>query len=76
MPFLHFIYRRRADYVNSHRLQQDHPCVIEMIRQNYLHYPPTEDGYSSLSLANPELVDPSAGQAAVVLPYLHNKVFD
>ena len=57
--------------MNTHRLQQDHPCVIEIIRRKYLHNPspPLE-----LKLSHPEIVDQSAGQSAIVLPHLNNKV--
>ena len=57
--------------MNAHRLQQDHPCVIEIIRRKYLHHPSPPE---ALSLSHPEVVDPSAGQSATVLPYLKNKV--
>ncbi len=61
-----------TEFANRYRLQQNHPCVIEIIRQKYLYYPPLEE--ISLHLNHPSDVDPSAGQAAAILPYLKNKV--
>lgn len=60
------------DYINYHRLQQDHFCVIEMIRKNYLNQPAPEA--ESLVLRNPQTVDPSAGQTAAILHHLNNEV--
>ncbi len=58
--------------MNNHRLQQDHPCVIEIIRRKYLHSPSPRE---ALNLSHPEVTDQSAGQSAIVLPYLKNKVY-
>ncbi|KAI9562646.1 hypothetical protein GHT06_010100 [Daphnia sinensis] len=55
------------DYVNSHQLQQDHPCVIDIIRRKYLHPP------SLTHIERTDVIDPSAGQSSIVLPYLNNK---
>lgn len=36
-----------ADYANAHKLEQDHPCVIKLIRQMYLDPPsPREVPYN------------------------------
>ena len=57
--------------MNILRLQQDHPCVIEIIRRTYLTLPsPREE----LNLNYPQVVDQSAGQSTVVLTLLKNKV--
>jgi hypothetical protein len=47
-----------------------------MIRRHYLHYPPSsEKGIPPSLIDSPNnFTDPSAGQSAAVLPYLHNKV--
>ena len=54
------------------RLQQDHPCVIELIKRDFLHAPSPEN--VPLALHNPDLVDPSAGQTKAVLRLLRNQV--
>lgn len=64
--------RCRADYVNSHQLQQDHPCVIDIIRRKYLHSPSAVNG--SVFVERTDVIDPSAGQSSIVLPHLNNKV--
>ena len=56
--------------MNAHRLQQDDPYVIEIIRRKYLHNASPRE---ALSLSHPEVVDPSAGQSATVLPYKKQK---
>ncbi|XP_059352857.1 protein Star-like [Daphnia carinata] len=58
-------------YVNSHQLQQDHPCVIDIIRCMYLHSPSSTNGSALVERAG--VSDPSAGQSSIVLPYLNNK---
>lgn len=58
------------EYMNSQRLQQDHPCVIEIIRQKYLYYPSAKDSSPS---EDSTALDPSAGQTSIVLPFLGNK---
>jgi hypothetical protein len=61
-----------TDYANANRLQQDHPCVIELIRSQYLYRssPPNVP----LNLSHPEVADPSAAQSKVALTHLHNQV--
>lgn len=59
------------DYVNSHQLQQDHPCVIDIIRRKYLHSPSVVNG--SVFVERTDVIDPSAGQSSIVLPHLNNK---
>ena len=58
--------------MNEYRLQQDHPCVIDIIRRHYLHYPSPPE--APLGLDRPTVIDPSAGQSSIILPYVKNKV--
>ena len=58
--------------MNSQRLQQNHPCVIEMIRKKYL-YPPA-DGDSEYDLLHPDVIDPSKGQTALRRKLFGNQV--
>ena len=52
-------------------MEQDHPCVIEIIRRDYLRDPsPRRVDYN---LSHPDVVDPSAGQSGLVLKRLKNK---
>ncbi|EFX71561.1 hypothetical protein DAPPUDRAFT_255633 [Daphnia pulex] len=60
------------DYANANRLQQDHPCVIELIRSQYLHRPSLIPNVP-LNLSHPEVADPSAAQSKVALTHLHNQ---
>ena len=60
------------DYINYHKLQQDHPCVIELIREQYLEKPAPK--LEPLVLNSPEIIDPSAGQTKIILNHLNNKV--
>ncbi|KZS20615.1 Uncharacterized protein APZ42_012646, partial [Daphnia magna] len=58
-------------YANAHKLQQDHPCVIRLIRDHYLHHPaPRSLPYH---LDYPEILDPSDGQSKGVLQLLQNQ---
>lgn len=60
------------EYANSHKLQQDHPCVIEIIRRDFLRQPfPANVSYQ---LHNMEVPDPSAGQAKGIMRILQNQV--
>jgi hypothetical protein len=61
-----------TDYANANRLQQDHPCVIELIRSQYLYRPSPPN--VPLNLSHPEVADPSAAQSKVALTHLHNQV--
>ena len=58
--------------MNSDRLQQDHPCVIEIIKRFFLHPPAAPE--VPYVLSSPNKIDPSAGQAAGILNYLRNQV--
>ncbi|KAI9562639.1 hypothetical protein GHT06_010093 [Daphnia sinensis] len=61
-----------TEYANVNRLQQDHPCVIELIRSRYLYQPSPPD--VPLNLSRPLVADPSSGQSKVVLAHLHNQI--
>ncbi|XP_057367395.1 uncharacterized protein LOC130688432 [Daphnia carinata] len=59
------------EYANQNKLQQDHPCVVQLIRKNYLVRPaPKSVPYQ---LGNPLLLDPSDGQAKGILRILRNQ---
>ena len=60
------------DYMNEHRLQQDHPCVIETIRRDFLKQPASEK--EPLILREPNRIDSSVGQSKAILRHLNNKV--
>jgi hypothetical protein len=61
------------EYVNAHRLQQDHPCVLEVIRREFIHEPaPAEEAYKGLH--NKDVLDPSDGQATAIMRLLRNQV--
>lgn len=51
--------------MNTNRLEQDHPCVIEIIRKHYLRPPPSPD--VPYHLQRPDVADPSPGQTTFVL---------
>nr|CAH0107082.1 unnamed protein product [Daphnia galeata] len=59
------------EYANANKLQQDHPCVIRLIRRNYLLQPaPISNPYR---MDHPEVIDPSDGQSQAILKILQNK---
>ncbi|XP_057372271.1 protein Star-like [Daphnia carinata] len=59
------------DYMNSQKLPQDHPCVIETIRQHYLNKPSPPS--IPLKLDSDDDKDRSPGQTGVILRLLKNK---
>lgn len=61
-----------AEYANDQKLQQDHPCVLELIRQLYLNEPASLN--LPLNLKYPLVKDQSAGQAKAVQRILRNLV--
>ena len=62
-----------ADYANDHKLQQDHPCVIEIIRQHYLHKPASiQEPYNLKRPA--KFHNPSDGPSQAILQLLRNQV--
>lgn len=58
-----------ADTVNSVIMEQDDPCILSLLRGQYLH-PPSKD---KLNLEAPEVTNPSMGQAQSILEILKNK---
>ncbi|KAI9562649.1 hypothetical protein GHT06_010103 [Daphnia sinensis] len=58
-----------TEYANANRLQQDHPCVLKLIRSEYLYQPSDVP----LNLSRPLVADPSSGQSKVVLAHLRNQ---
>ncbi|XP_045034690.1 uncharacterized protein LOC116933298 isoform X3 [Daphnia magna] len=60
------------EYANTQKLEQDHPCVIRLIRDHYLHHPAPRD--LPYHLNKPEILDPSDGQSKGILHFLRNQV--
>ncbi|XP_046653134.1 protein Star-like [Daphnia pulicaria] len=58
------------EYANAHKLQQDHPCLLDIIRRQHLNKPSPSD--VPLFLDYPNVKDPSAGQVTAVLRLLRN----
>ncbi|KAI9556512.1 hypothetical protein GHT06_016301 [Daphnia sinensis] len=58
-----------AENVNSVIMEQDDPCILSLLRSQYLH-PPSKN---TLSLEAPEVTNPSMGQAQSILEILKNK---
>ena len=61
-----------VQYANDNRLQQNHPCVIQLIRRHFLQPPAPKE--SLLNLKFPNHTNPSAGQSQAILQYLRNQV--
>ncbi len=61
------------DYINTNKLPQNHPCVIETIRKHFLYKPPTSD--VPLKLDSNDMKDRSSGQTDVILKLLKNQVY-
>ena len=62
----------KKEYANANKLQQDHPCVIELIRRQYLHEPAPPN--TPLNLKYPKHKNPSAAQSQAILRLLGNLV--
>ena len=63
------------EYANAEKLQQDHPCVIHLIRKQYLRQPaPRSQPYLHLLNNGDVLDDPSDGQSKGILRILRNQV--
>ncbi len=60
------------EYANEKKLQQDHPCLIQLIRDKYLLQPASKE--LPYVLDHPETIDPSNGQANDIREILKNKV--
>jgi len=59
--------------MNYHRLQQDHPCVINYLRRHILKEPASP--HVPLKLDYPEVNDPSMGQSKEILEILRRQVY-
>ncbi|XP_046449258.1 protein Star-like isoform X2 [Daphnia pulex] len=59
------------EYANEKKLQQDHPCLIQLIRDKYLLQPASKE--LPYVLNHPETIDPSNGQANDIREILKNK---
>nr|CAH0102662.1 unnamed protein product [Daphnia galeata] len=59
------------EYANKYQLQQDHPCVIRLIRENYLRLPAPKS--LPYNFNHSETVDPSDGQSKEILRLLQNQ---
>ena len=54
-------------------MQQDHPCVLEVIRREFVHEPTSpEEAYEGVQ--NKDMLDPSDGQATAIMRILRNQV--
>ena len=60
------------EYANTNQLQQDHPCVIRLIRESYLRQPAPKN--VPYNMNHSETIDPSDGQSKEILRLLHNQV--
>ncbi|XP_046632872.1 uncharacterized protein LOC124312410 [Daphnia pulicaria] len=60
-----------VEYANEKQLQQDHPCVIRLIRDQYLRQPAPRD--QPYQLDHPNKKDPSDGQSKDIIKILKNK---
>lgn len=61
-------------YINAEKLEQDHPCVIDIIRQRFLAAPSPPDAPYILQDENSAVADHSqARQVTTVLKHLNNK---
>jgi hypothetical protein len=61
-----------SEYANKNQLQQDHPCVIRLIKEKYLRQPAPKT--LPYRLGDPQTLDPSDGQAQGILRILRNQV--
>jgi hypothetical protein len=60
------------DLANQNKLQQDHPCVLHLIRKLFLRKPASWN--NSYYLREPEFINPSKGPSQAVLRLLRNQV--
>ena len=60
-----------TEYANSHRLQQDHPCVLELVKRSFLKEPFSRD--VPYGLHQMQKLDPSAGQAKAIMRILRGQ---
>ena len=57
-----------VELINTRKLQQDHPCVIDIIKKLFLHRPNVI--HNSYRLDRDKDIDPSVGQARTILRHL------
>lgn len=60
--------------MNARKMAQNHPCVIDTIRRQYLDEPSPRHVPYQLEQANSTVVDLSHGQVPIILGLLNNKV--
>jgi hypothetical protein len=61
-----------SEYANKNQLQQDHPCVIRLIKEKYLRQPASKS--LPYRLGDPQPLNPSDGPAQGILRILRNQV--
>ena len=59
------------EFINANKLEQDHPCVIDIIRRFYLHPPASIN--KPIRLDDPDKMDPSEGQVTDILKHLRHR---
>lgn len=61
--------------MNEQKMAQDHPCVIDIIRRQFLHPPASANEPYNLYGGGEHIdYDPSSGQSRIILDLLKNKV--
>jgi hypothetical protein len=68
------VYYVHTEYANAHQLQQNHPCVIYLIKNTYIRQPSSRNLPYKLNF--PEIMDPSDGQSKGILRILRNQVIE
>jgi len=56
--------------MNTVIMEQDDPCILNLLRKNFL-FPPSKE---KMTLEQPDVMNPSMGQAQSILEILNNKV--
>jgi hypothetical protein len=51
-------------------MEQDDPCILNLLRKDFL-FPPSKE---KMALEQPDVMNPSMGQAQSILEILNNKV--
>lgn len=57
------------DAMNTVIMEQDDPCILNLLRKNFL-FPPSKE---KMTLEQPDVMNPSMGQAQSILEILNNK---
>lgn len=71
IPKKYFLVGCTAEYANTFELEQDHPCVIDLIRKKFLRPPARRN--LPYQMSQPSLLDPSDGQSQAILRLLRNQ---